>query len=141
MFREVSLAYSNAHRTMHSGKKCGGDRKGFYQGITNGAMWYSVSGGMQDWNYLHTNDFEITLELGCYKYPPPKQLPTFWDDNREALLAYMAKVHMGVKGMVRDKMTSLPIAGAVVEVDSIKHPIKSGMDGDYFRLLTPGTYK
>ena len=94
------------------------------QGITNGAMWYSVSGGMQDWNYLHTNDFEITLELGCFKYPPAKQLRAFWEDNREALLAYVAKVHMGVKGRVRDSATGESIEGAIIEVDSIKHPIR-----------------
>ena len=29
---------------------------------------------MQDWNYLHTNDFELTLEIGCYKYPPHEQV-------------------------------------------------------------------
>ena len=35
---------------------------------------YEVNGGMQDWNYLHTNDFELTLELGCFKYPPHEQV-------------------------------------------------------------------
>ena len=47
---------------------------------------------MEDYNYLHSNCFEITLELSCCKYPPHSQLTKEWDNNREALLAYMEKV-------------------------------------------------
>jgi hypothetical protein len=47
---------------------------------------------MQDWNYLNSNCFEITLEVGCYKFPQANQLPSFWLDNREALLAYIEAV-------------------------------------------------
>lgn len=64
----------------------------FKDGITNGAQWYIVTGGMQDWNYLATGCMEITLEIGCYKYPNASELPNYWTDNREALLTYMEQV-------------------------------------------------
>ena len=69
---------------------------------------------MQDWNYLKTNDFEITLELGCYKYPPHTQLKEYWDDNREALIAFIERVHTGIKGFVIDKSTGEPINNNIV---------------------------
>jgi carboxypeptidase D len=50
------------------------------------------SGGMQDWNYLNSNCFEITIELGCYKYPLARDLPSYWKANEYALLVYMGQV-------------------------------------------------
>ena len=44
---------------------------------------------MQDFNYLSSNDFEITLELGCDKYPPASQLAQEWQDNKKALMEFM----------------------------------------------------
>lgn len=78
---------------MHDGKPCPMfPKEKFENGITNGAKWYVVSGGMQDWNYLVAGCMELTLEIGCYKYPFERELPNYWLDNREALISFMEQV-------------------------------------------------
>ena len=67
---------------------------------------YVLEGGMQDWNYEWTNDYEITLELGCDKYPSKEHLEQLWDDNKEALMTYMEHVHMGIKGVRKSLSTA-----------------------------------
>lgn len=100
VFKMLASTYSNSHPRMHLGEPCPPIKaysksfleERFPNGITNGAAWYSVSGGMQDYNYLHSNDFEITLELGCVKFPNASDLPNYWLENREALLRFIEMV-------------------------------------------------
>lgn len=46
-----------------------------------------------------------------------------------------------MKGFVTEKETQKPIANATIMVDGIDHAILSAADGDYWRVLSPGTYK
>lgn len=54
-------------------------------------MYVSVA-GMSDFNYLHTNCLEITVELGCDKFPSEAELYPEWKRNKEALLSFMESV-------------------------------------------------
>ncbi|XP_030071307.1 carboxypeptidase M isoform X3 [Microcaecilia unicolor] len=117
------------------------DSNRFEDGITNGYTWYPVQGGMQDYNYIWGQCFEITLELSCCKYPPENELQTFWATNRPALIEYMKQVHLGVKGQVFDIQRN-PIANAIVEVVGRNHicPYRTNQNGEYYLLLLPGNY-
>lgn len=148
-FRYLAEEYARNHATMsHPHKPCdmsGDDSFGKQGGITNGAAWYSVQGGMQDFNYLSSNSFEITLELGCDKFPEAEDLPQYWDDNYRALIAYLWQAHIGIKGQVTDG-DGKPISHTTISVyrqdgKKINHDITSAHEGDYWRLLVPGNYK
>ena len=140
-FRHLALSYAKHHPVMKTGKpNCPhSNGESFKNGITNGAKWYNVPGGMQDFNYLISNCFEITVELSCCKYPKAKNLKKEWSNNKESLLTYIEQVHRGIKGKIVDE-NGKPIAKALVNIKGINHPIKSIKNGDYWRLLLPGSY-
>ena len=47
---------------------------------------------MNDFSYLHTNCFELTIFLGCDKFPHESELSKEWESNREALLSFIEQV-------------------------------------------------
>lgn len=73
---------------------------------------------MQDFNYLSSNDFELTLELGCDKYPPESDLENEWERNKDALIGFIWKIHSGISGMIREP-SGRGISGAVIRVRNI----------------------
>uniref|UniRef100_F1LPC6 Carboxypeptidase D n=2 Tax=Rattus norvegicus TaxID=10116 RepID=F1LPC6_RAT len=143
VFQQIALSYSKENSQMFQGRPCKDMylNEYFPHGITNGASWYNVPGGMQDWNYLQTNCFEVTIELGCVKYPFEKELPKYWEQNRRSLIQFMKQVHQGVKGFVLDATDGRGILNATLSVAEINHPVTTYKAGDYWRLLVPGTYK
>ncbi|XP_069545682.1 carboxypeptidase D [Brachyistius frenatus] len=142
VFQQLARTYSQENSLMHKGHPCQDEyaNEYFQDGITNGAQWYIVPGGMQDWNYLNTNCFEVTIEQSCVKYPMAKELPKYWEQNRRALLQFIHQVHTGVKGTVSDIGDGTGIPDATISVEGTDHSITTAHTGDYWRLLIPGTY-
>ncbi|BFZ18647.1 hypothetical protein BsWGS_21686 [Bradybaena similaris] len=143
VFRHLSLIYSRSHPIMHKGSHCGDT---FKDGITNGADWYPVFGGMQDYLYKNGSGYEILIEVSCCKYPEASLLKEFWESNKDALINLMFAVHMGVKGLILGQSEYndnlfLPLEGAVVEVQGRESvQFRSTKYGEYFKLLLPGKY-
>ncbi|KAG7335317.1 hypothetical protein KOW79_001913 [Hemibagrus wyckioides] len=142
-FRWLATVYASTNHVMSNPDRRPCHNKDFTRqnNIINGANWHTVPGSMNDFSYLHTNCFEVTVELSCDKFPHASELPTEWENNRESLLVYMEQVHRGIKGVIKDKDTKAGIAEAIVKVDDIDHHIRSASDGDYWRLLNPGDYE
>jgi hypothetical protein len=106
--KELSQGYADLNPEMRSSREFAG-------GITNGAAWYIVRGGMQDWSYVWFNDLQITLEISHQKWPRYSEIPKFYSDNRDSMVYFMKQIHRGagfkiqrpnVKGRVEIKQTS-----------------------------------
>ena len=69
-------------------RECVCKKDHFHYGITRGNEWYTVKGGMQDFNYLFSNCMELTIEVSCCKYPLETELQTHWAHNKESLLSW-----------------------------------------------------
>ena len=83
--------------------------------FSNGAEWYVVDNGMQDYNYLFSNCMEVTAELSCTKKPEKNRLQKEWDNNIDSMIMFLWSVHSGVKGVVVDEHGD-PVEDALVEV-------------------------
>lgn len=155
-FKHLASTYAANHETMMNQSVC--SRWWFEDGITNGADWYPLNGGMQDFNYIFSNDMEITLELSCCKFPSKYYLNREWERNKESMVKYLQQVHRGVKGVVYDSSLSLDterqiesnrsdaaVPKAVITVHTLAGPLGKNVTtssrGEFWRLLLPGQYK
>lgn len=132
-FHSISLTYAENNAPMYASPT-------FTDGVTNGAEWYVAVGGMQDWSYAWYGKFDVTLEVSEIKWPAGSQLPTFWNENLESMLAYFERIHEGLHGIISDAATGAPVA-AEIRIDGDPFAVRTDPDvGDYHRVLLPGSY-
>lgn len=109
-------------------------------GITNGVYWYEAVGAMQDWNYVWMGGKEVTIELDNTKWPASSRLESLWQENRLAMRYYLLEARYGVRGVVTDSITGLPVR-ANIQLGTIPYlTFSSAFHGEYYRVMWPGTY-
>lgn len=112
-------------------------------GITNGYAWFGVIGGRQDYmNYFH-HCRELTIEISDDKCPQTQNLNKYWEYNYRSLLNYIEQVKYGVRGLVTDSITGVPLRARVYinGHDRDSSDVYSRLlFGDYYRLLNEGVY-
>ncbi|KAJ7974004.1 Carboxypeptidase SOL1 [Quillaja saponaria] len=107
-FRFMASIYIHSHYNMSFSKE-------FLGGITSGASWYPIYGGMQDWNYIHAGCFELTLEVSDNKWPAANET--------------------GVHRRIFSSDNGRPLPASIT-IKGINYMVKVGRD--YDRLLHPG---
>ena len=115
----------------------------YNNGITNGAQWYMIGGGRQDYMNGYAQCRELTIECSNTKLPSGNQLPNFWNYNKESLFAFMNQCIYGIHGTVTDAANGQPLNATVTITnhDDTFSIVESHLPaGDYHRPIKGGTY-
>lgn len=112
-------------------------------GITNGADWYRIGGGRQDYmNYYHQCR-ELTLECSTVKCPSASDLPLYWEYNYNSIFAFLSQSLFGIHGTVKDAKTQQALKATIkiLNHDQDYSMVESQLPGgDFHRPINAGTY-
>ena len=116
----------------------------YSSGITNGAAWYMIGGGRQDYMNGYAQCREMTIECSSTKKPSGSQMPSFWNINKDAIFAFANQVLYGIHGTVTDAATQEPIGDATITLvghDDQYSTVSTQLPGgDFHRPVKAGTY-
>jgi hypothetical protein len=112
-------------------------------GVTNGADWYVIYGGRQDFVTWELQGREVTIELDDNFITPVAQLLPLWEANYRSLIGYLENALYGIHGSVKDAVTGNPVAAKIFitghDTDS-SHIYSDTLTGSFVRLISPGTW-
>jgi hypothetical protein len=115
----------------------------YLNGITNGAVWYVVAGGRQDYHTYFKHDRECTLEISLVKTVDASTLLSYWKYNYRSFLNYIEQANYGINGKVYDSVTNAPVGAKVFIAghDADSSWIYSSLpSGWYFRMIDTGPW-
>lgn len=112
------------------------------RGYTAGGDWYVIHNGQQDYMTFYHRMRIVTIEVSTSKKLATSKLNTYWNMHERALINFMKEIHKGIKGMVVDSVTRQPLEAmlSIENHDYDSSEIFSRPQGDFYRLLLPGTY-
>ncbi len=111
-------------------------------GVVNGAAWYSISGGRQDYMTYFNGGREVTLEISNTKLVAQANLPTYWGYNHRSFIYYIKETLNGVRGIVTDSASGMPLKAKIYAIGQNDSTwiYSDSICGDYHRMFAPGTY-
>ena len=116
----------------------------YNNGVTNGAQWYMIGGGRQDYMNGYAQCRELTIECSNTKLPAGSQMPTFWNYNKNSIFAFVNQCLNGIHGTVVDAESKAPIGGATITIvghDDQYSSVSTQLPaGDFHRPIKAGTY-
>lgn len=117
----------------------------YADGVTEGGDWYVINGGRQDYMNYFQYCREVTIELDGTKTTGTENLNAAWNRNYRALLNYIQESRYGLRGIITDSCTGLPIKAKVwvntYDQTNDSSQVYSWLPvGDYHKYLTAGTY-
>ena len=132
--KQLSVEYAELNPEMRGSSQ-------FPGGVTNGADWYVVKGGMQDWSYFWFKDLQITVELSTTKWPAYSEIAGFYKSNRDSMFHFMKAVHHGAGFKIQRSKAS-----GTVAIEQIS-PAKSSLgsyafnDSQFYKVMPEGEYE
>ena len=129
-FKYLASTYATSHPVMSKSQE-------FKGGITNGAAWYPLWGGMQDWHYVNTGTMDLTIEVDDAKWPQDDKIDKIVDDHVKASLEMVSKALFGsVRGFVLDE-NGVGVAGVSVKVGDKGLPVLTDSAGFFAKPSAP----
>ncbi|XP_077542076.1 carboxypeptidase M-like [Haemaphysalis longicornis] len=141
VLRNLSLGYAQLQPEMKKGAPhCpGGHLRGFPGGVTSAAAWKKRPGSVQDYAYVREGTLVLDLAISCCRVPSEQTLRRLWMDNKNAMVHLLREVQRALRGYVKAP-DGTHIPGALLTIRGRNVGFRSSDQGEFWRMLLPGTY-